>query len=281
MIVETAVVPVAGLATRMQPLSRAVPKELLPLGDRPVLHWVVEELVAAGVRHIVMITSSRTEAVERYFSDDPVLDERLAGSEAAFPDGALWQTIRDCDFSFVRHGRARGIADAVMRGRHAAGTGPFYVHMGDSIMWQDNGLLARMAEHHEAEDATCTAAVTWRPAFEKSHRAVAIAVEQDVAETDAYFLARRLDEQPVGDMGQRAALVGRYLFSRAMVNTQSDPMTDEGVFGSMTGVFADASEESERIVAVALQGSERILGAGSLQEYRASQAFLIRAGEER
>ncbi|MGY8863840.1 MAG: sugar phosphate nucleotidyltransferase, partial [Pseudomonadales bacterium] len=75
--VRHAVIPVAGFGTRMLPLSKSIPKELLPLGNLPVIHYVIEEAIAAGIKHIVLVTHPQKQAIENYFDINVELDEAL------------------------------------------------------------------------------------------------------------------------------------------------------------------------------------------------------------
>jgi UTP--glucose-1-phosphate uridylyltransferase len=128
-----AVIPVAGLGTRMLPAAKAVPKELLPVLDRPVIQYVVEEAVAAGTREVLLVTSRWKRAIEDHFDRDAELESRLksAGKEKLLASlAALNQNIR---IHAVRQGEMRGLGDAVRQARNFCGNEPFLCMLGDAI----------------------------------------------------------------------------------------------------------------------------------------------------
>lgn len=132
--IQHAVIPVAGFGTRMLPLSKAVPKELLPLGNKPVIQYVVEEAIAAGLNHIVLVNHAQKSAIENYFDSNNELDtqlrskgkDKLADSLNWLPDGVT--------VSSVRQGKPLGLGHAVLQARHIVGDNPFAVLLPDVII---------------------------------------------------------------------------------------------------------------------------------------------------
>lgn len=266
--VDTAVVPVAGLATRVQPLARTVPKEMLPLGDRPVLHYVVEELIDAGVRHIVLVVGAHSESIERYFHHVPELDERLAEKGTTAPLGSR---MTHCTFSFVRQDRPLGVVDAVSRAARVVGDRPYFVHMGDSIVWKDNGILRRMVSTHGTHPADATMAVSWRLPHHTSSRAVTEPIGAISGRTRSFQVRRvRYLEHP--DQTDRPFFIGRYLLEGPMParRPRLGPSRDRAPcrpdrFGGLTPLFVNG--ERAKVMAVPLLDEERLLGVGTLPEY--------------
>jgi UTP--glucose-1-phosphate uridylyltransferase len=147
--VRTAVIPAAGLGTRFLPLTKAVPKELLPLGEVPALQLVIDEAVGAGVEHVVIVTNRAKPALETYLEPDPALVERLAAGgreELASRLGRLGTSVR---VSFVVQDAPLGLGHAVGCAREAVGDEPFAVLLPDEIMGSPSLLdrMARLAEH--------------------------------------------------------------------------------------------------------------------------------------
>ena len=140
-MIRKAVVPVAGLGTRMLPLTRSVPKEMLPLGRKPVIQHVVNELAAAGIERILFVTSSRKKAIEDYFVNGGTSD-RAANTPGGSSDGppAL-------DYSFVRQEVPGGNGDAVRLGKAFAGSDAFVVAWGDAVIRStgEESVLRRFA----------------------------------------------------------------------------------------------------------------------------------------
>lgn len=132
--IQHAVIPVAGFGTRMLPLSKAVPKELLPLGNKPAIQYVVEEAIAAGLNHIVLVNHAQKMAIENYFDSNNELEtqlrnkgkDKLADSLNWLPDGVT--------VSSVRQGKPLGLGHAVLQARHIVGDNPFAVLLPDVII---------------------------------------------------------------------------------------------------------------------------------------------------
>ena len=155
--VKKAVIPAAGLGTRFLPASKAQPKEMLALVDKPAIQYVVEEAVAAGITDILVITGRGKRSLEDHFDRSFELEYYLerAGKEE---DLALMRSIADmADIHYVRQGEPLGLGHAVSVAReHVAGQ-PFVVMLGDDIMHEKSGILAGMLAAHERTGASVLA----------------------------------------------------------------------------------------------------------------------------
>jgi UTP--glucose-1-phosphate uridylyltransferase len=269
LVVDTAVIPLAGLATRMQPIARSVPKEMLPLGDRPVLHYVVEELVNAGVEHIVLVVGARSETIERYFHHLPDLDERLDQSGNGRGRDPLWKKIAHCSFSFVRQDEPLGVADAVRRAQPIVRDRWYFVHMGDSIIWHDAGLLGRMISCQAKSSVDATIAVSRSLPHCSSTRATAEAAAGVNPLDQSYDVVRITEagERQQGDRPTQSFVIGRYLLKGPMPSPDQF-VSDSGRFGGITPWLSRGSAASVR--AVSLLETEHLLGAGTFGEYQTS-----------
>ncbi len=134
MKVRKAVIPAAGLGTRMLPATKTVPKEMLPLVDKPVIQYIIEEAVAAGIEDILIVTNRAKSAMDDYFDYYPELETRLnqAGKEKE-----LCEVRRAADLAnifYVRQKETRGLGHAIWRAKRFVGDEPFAVLLGDDIM---------------------------------------------------------------------------------------------------------------------------------------------------
>jgi UTP--glucose-1-phosphate uridylyltransferase len=128
-----AVIPAAGLGVRLLPLTKEQPKEMLPVGDRPAIHWVVEEAVASGATDILIVTGREKRAVEDYFDASPRWDAVLRNRNdvAAYRD--LEELSSKAHIYFVRQKEPRGLGDAILQAEKHIGSEPFLVILGDTI----------------------------------------------------------------------------------------------------------------------------------------------------
>lgn len=159
MKIKKAVIPAAGLGTRMLPATKTIPKEMLPLVDKPVLQFIVEEAVAAGIEEIILITSPDKKAMDNYFLPDPVLHERLVKKGALREAEAIDYAARLAKFTFVVQEEQKGLGHAVLCARDYVGSEPFAVLLGDDIMRSDGlsvlGQLIDAAQRHDCPAVAC------------------------------------------------------------------------------------------------------------------------------
>lgn len=149
-----AVFPVAGLGTRFLPATKAQPKEMLPVVDKPLIQYAVEEAYAAGIRHMIFVTGRNKRAIEDHFDTAYELENELevAGKQELL---ALVRSIQaaDMDFSYVRQPRSLGLGHAVLCAEHMVGNEPFAVLLADDLMTGPPGgqpVLAQMAEQFKS-----------------------------------------------------------------------------------------------------------------------------------
>ncbi len=153
MKVRKAVIPAAGLGTRMLPATKTVPKEMLPMVDKPVIQYIIEEAVAAGIEDILIVTNRAKSAMDDYFDYYPELETRLL---QAGKDHELTEVRRAADLAnifYVRQKETKGLGHAIWRAKRFVGDEPFAVLLGDDVMRSDEpviGQLIRAAEKYDA-----------------------------------------------------------------------------------------------------------------------------------
>ena len=154
MKVRKAVIPAAGLGTRMLPATKTVPKEMLPMVDKPVIQYIIEEAVAAGIEDILIVTNRAKSAMDDYFDYYPELETRLlqAGKESE-----LVEVRRAADLAnifYVRQKETKGLGHAIGRARRFVGDEPFAVLLGDDIMRAKKPVTLQLVEAAEKYGAS-------------------------------------------------------------------------------------------------------------------------------
>jgi len=148
--IRKAVIPVAGLGTRFLPATKAQPKEMLPLVDKPVIQYVVEEAIHQGIENIVLITGRGKQAIENHFDVAYELEETLS-KRGKTRDLELVQGITHLgQFSYVRQGEPLGLGHAVLCARHAVGDEPFALLLGDDVFDEKDPALGALIAAYEA-----------------------------------------------------------------------------------------------------------------------------------
>jgi UTP--glucose-1-phosphate uridylyltransferase len=158
MNVRHAIFPVAGLGTRFLPATKALPKEMLPVVDKPLMQYAVEEAYAAGVREMIFVTSRHKRAIEDHFDRSFEIEDALEKSAKA----ELLAAVRavkpdDMECVFVRQALPLGLGHAVLCGRHLVGDHPFAVLLPDDLMVGTTPVLAQMVEQFQARRASIVA----------------------------------------------------------------------------------------------------------------------------
>lgn len=154
MKVRKAVIPAAGLGTRMLPATKTVPKEMLPMVDKPVLQYIIEEAVAAGIEDILIVTNRAKSAMDDYFDYYPELEHRLeaAGKERELE--AVKQAADLANIFYVRQKETKGLGHAIWRSKRFVGDEPFAVLLGDDIMRAKKPVIGQLIAAAEAYDAS-------------------------------------------------------------------------------------------------------------------------------
>ncbi len=150
--ITCAVIPAAGLATRFLPASKVVPKELLPIGDKPIIHWIVDEAVQSGVTEVIVVISRGKELIRDYFQPSADLAAALGRRAKAERMGELESLLSSVDFRFVYQKRPKGLGDAVLAARQAVGERRFFVLLGDAPIRSETAVGRQMKEMSNAYD---------------------------------------------------------------------------------------------------------------------------------
>ncbi len=207
MDVRKAVIPAAGVGTRFLPVTKSVPKELLPILDRPMLQYVVEEAVEAGIQEIIIVTSPGKESIASYFRPEPGLDSRLADSGAA----ELLEKVRHAsslaDVSFVIQEKPLGLGHAVLTARKAVGDEPFIVILPDDIVVHTPGVVAQMVAVSRRVGAGVVAveALPWDVVQNYG------VVEATKVEERVHRIGRLVEKPPREEAPSNLTIVGRYI----------------------------------------------------------------------
>ena len=279
-----AVIPVAGFGTRMLPLSKAVPKELLPLGNRPAIHYVVEEAIAAGIKHIVLVSHSQKSAIENYFDINAELDNQLRDKgKNALADSLNWLP-KDVTVSMIRQGKALGLGHAVLAARPIIGEHDFAVLLPDVVLdpfttdlhidnlafmlneFTNNGHSQILVEKVADQDVS-------KYGIAKLSNDVDFVESADV---NASFKVAGFVEKPsLAEAPSRLAVVGRYVFSNQIFDYLTNTTASVGGEIQLTDAI-DALISQQGVEVTTMLGDS--YDAGDMRSYM--QAFIYFAQQQ-
>lgn len=206
--ITKAVIPAAGLGTRFLPATKAMPKEMLPVVDKPAIQYVVEEAVAAGLTDVLMITGRNKSALENHF-------DRMTELEATLEEKGDIDKLEKVEFSndladvhYVRQGDPRGLGHAVLRARMHVGNQPFAVLLGDDLIDARDVLLSRMIEVAGQRSATVIALLEVDPA---SIHLYGVATVDATDQDDVVRITGLVEKPAPGTAASNLAVIGRYV----------------------------------------------------------------------
>jgi UTP--glucose-1-phosphate uridylyltransferase len=151
--IRKAIIPAAGLGTRFLPATKASPKEMLPLVDKPLIQYAVEEAVSSGIEDVIIITGRGKRAIEDHFDRSFELEENLKGNGKAQLLKEIRRISELANFCYIRQSQARGLGDAVLCARHLIGNEPFAVILGDEVIDARVPALAQLIRIYEERNA--------------------------------------------------------------------------------------------------------------------------------
>ncbi|MBV9543083.1 MAG: UTP--glucose-1-phosphate uridylyltransferase [Chloroflexi bacterium] len=208
--VRKAVIPAAGLGTRFLPASKAVPKEMLPVVDKPVIQYIVEGAVASGIEEVVVVTAAAKRAIEDHFDRAFELEYRL---EAAGKHDLLEEMRRLADmarFVMVRQGAPLGNGHAVLLAREVVGDEPFAMLWGDDIVLGDPPFVKQLIEAHERTGGSVVGVMAVPPEEAIKYGVIEVAERLDSRLVRA---SRIVEKPPRDEVPSNLAAVAGYLLT--------------------------------------------------------------------
>lgn len=213
MKVRKAIIPAAGLGTRLLPNTKSIPKEMLPLVDKPVIQYIVEEAVSAGIEEILIITNRGKSPIEDYFDYSPDLEERLV-KDGKKDEADTVRAVADmADVFFLRQKETKGLGHAIWRAKTFVGNEPFAILLGDDIMLSEKPVLKQLVE--AAEEHSCSAIAVREVPDELIVKYSSVKLEEQLSER--VFRIGDMNEKPtLEEKFSNYAILGRYVLTPAI-----------------------------------------------------------------
>ncbi len=262
--IRAAVFPVAGRGTRFLPATKASPKEMLPIVDKPLIQYAVEEAVDAGATKLIFITGSSKRAIEDHFDADPELERALTeAGKADLVESIHGIVPQGVTCIYIRQGEPLGLGHAVLCARPAVGDEPFFVHLADDLIAGDSPCLTQMSGEYEKHGGSVIAVETV-PIEETSSYGI-------VAVDDAGRIINIVEKPAPDEAPSNSAVVGRYLLSPEIFDKLET--TERGAGGEiqLTDAIADLLDESP-VYAYSFDGTRYDCGS-KLGYLKATVAF--------
>lgn len=206
--VRKAVIPAAGLGTRFLPATKAMPKEMLPVVDKPAIQYVVEEAVRAGLDDVLMITGRNKRSLEDHFDRVPALEQTLEDKGDTDRLAAVRHASSLADIHYLRQGDPKGLGHAVQRAKQHVGEEPFAVLLGDDLIDEHEDLLQRMIEVQAKTGGSVVALIEVDPEAVSAYGCADI----EAIDGEDFVKINELVEKPEpADAPSNLAIIGRYV----------------------------------------------------------------------
>ncbi|WKX72203.1 UTP--glucose-1-phosphate uridylyltransferase GalU [Streptomyces sp. XD-27] len=211
--ISKAVIPAAGLGTRFLPATKATPKEMLPVVDKPAIQYVVEEAVTAGLSDVLMITGRNKRPLEDHFDRNYELEELLTRKGDETRLARVQESSDLATMHYVRQGDPRGLGHAVLCAEPHVGDQPFAVLLGDDLIDARDQLLSRMVEVQEQQGGSVIALMEVDPAQIHLYGCAAV---KTTAEEDVVQVTGLVEKPEPADAPSNYAVIGRYVLDPAV-----------------------------------------------------------------
>jgi len=250
-MITKAVIPAAGLGTRFLPATKAIPKEMLPVVDKPALQYVVEEAVAASLDDVLVIIGRNKNAISNHFDAVPELEHTLSTKNDAVKLEHVQRSSTLADVHFVRQGEPRGLGHAVLRARRHVGHEPFAVLLGDDLIGESENLLSRMISVAE-QRSTSVIALMEVPA-EQIHLYGCAAVEA-TEDPDVVRVTGLVEKPDAASAPSRYAVIGRYVLQPVVFDVLEDTPPGKGGEIQLTDALQVLAADGDAGVAGGVHG---------------------------
>lgn len=255
MKIRKAIIPAAGLGTRFLPATKAMPKEMLPIVDKPTIQYIVEEAVASGIEDIIIVTGKGKRAIEDHFDASFELEYNLNEKGKYQLLEEVRKSSEMADIHYIRQKEPKGLGHAIWCARKFIGDEPFAVLLGDDIVESEVPCLKQMIDVYSEHQASIVGVqpVSWDEVSRYG-------IVDPVAVRDRVYEAKQLVEKPqVGQAPSNLAIMGRYILTPAIFDILDNQRI--GVNGEIQ--LTDAISrlgETERVLAYHFEGTRHDVG---------------------
>ena len=253
--VRKAIIPAAGLGTRFLPATKSVPKEMLPIIDKPTIQYIIEEAVAAGIEDIIIITGKGKRAIEDHFDRAFELEQNLI-EKGKFDILEKVQYSTDlANIHYVRQKEARGLGHAVWCARNFIGDEPFAVLLGDDIVQSDTPCIKQLIDQYE-ETGSSVIGVQQVPDAETHRYGI---IDPSSQEGRRYQVENFVEKPAQGTAPSNLAIMGRYLLTPEIFDILENQETGAGGEIQLTDAIQTLNQ-SQKVYAYDFEGTRHDVG---------------------
>jgi UTP--glucose-1-phosphate uridylyltransferase len=263
--IHLAVIPVAGLGTRLLPATKSQPKEMLPIGKKPVVQYVVEEMEANGIKQILFVTGKTKTSIENHFDFDHELVRFLReGGKEELLSELEYERMR-LQFYFTRQRRPKGLGDAVLCAQHFTEDRPFVVALGDCVigLYGSSTVVSRMVDVYR-KNAPCVVIAMREVAPENVSR---YGIVRPGGDGPVFPIEDLVEKPSLEEAPSRLAITARYVLPPAIHEALQNTPADHHGEVQLTDAIRRLLHEGMPIIGVRLNPDEKRYDVGNFRSY--------------
>lgn len=216
-MIRTAVIPAGGYGSRMEPITKAIPKPMLPIIRKPVIHYIVEEAIQSGLKHIIIVAGYKANVIKDYFFSEQEFDSRSYGPKNYF---------EDADIEFISQDEPKGLADAILCTKNSINNEKFAILLGDDIFRSDIPGTAQLCKNMQGNHMIGCLEM---PKYKLRNYGVIISDENENP-----FNISKIIEKPNYEVSSNLAVAGRYVFGPSVFNALETVFAEKDTSGNLT-----------------------------------------------
>ena len=251
--INTCLFPVAGYGTRFLPATKAVPKEMLPILTKPLIHYSVKEAMSAGITQMAMVTSKYKGAIKQYFEPHTEIENSVRGTSKESSLFEIDDIIFTCNFSYVEQQKMLGLGHAIHTGKPLIGDEPFAVILPDDLCINTGAsILSQMVGLYEKYPDNCIVAIEEVPKEETGKYGI---IDGDllVEECDIYRVNTMVEKPDPQDAPTNLAIIGRYILTPDIFSALQNTRPDKNGEIQITDALM-ALAKQDKVIAYKFQG---------------------------
>ncbi|MCA1055168.1 UTP--glucose-1-phosphate uridylyltransferase GalU [Rossellomorea aquimaris] len=253
--IRKAIIPAAGLGTRFLPATKAMPKEMLPIVDKPTIQYIVEEAIEAGIEDIIIVTGKGKRAIEDHFDSNPELENNLIEKGKFELLDEVQKATNLVDIHYIRQKSPMGLGHAVLCAKKFIGDEPFAVLLGDDVVQSETPCLKQLINQYE-ETESSVIGVMKVPETETHRYGVINPVEQM---NRLYQVKEFVEKPPQGTAPSNLAIIGRYVFTPQIFKFLEEKQVGAGGEIQLTDAI-EKLNQIQRVFAYEFEGNRYDVG---------------------
>lgn len=257
MKVTKAVIPAAGLGTRVLPATKAQPKEMLVIVDKPSLQYIVEELVESGIEDIIIITGRNKNSIEDHFDYSYELEETLKKDGKDKLLGKVDNISSMANICYVRQNHPKGLGHAILKAKSFVGDEPFIIALGDDIVYNEVPVTKQLIDNYSKYHSSI---VGCQEVKESAVSKYGIVKPSDVLDEKTVEMADFIEKPSVDEAPSRLACLGRYLLTPKIFEYLENTKPGKGGEIQLTDAIVSMMKDGEKVVAYNFDGKRYDIG---------------------